>query len=229
MCVSSIDRGCSPTILSIAMGGAKSRWRWVGLLVAGLPLGCICGGQTGECFGGSRDSAPSSAGNVSPPCNSARPIGFAELSELGYSAADLLTALGGERTGTLSEVDPGFWEALGIEAPEAAEVGVVLSLDYAGGPVTFNECRDWFDVTVTVTLELGDGLIARSGEAIVEGTTESAWLQLDLLPPAEPDDTEVTVSVIATLTPTGLGGRLLAGPLVSSLPPPEAQVSGAEE
>jgi len=226
MCISSIDRFPYPAILSIAMGSADRRWRWVCLLLAGLPLGCICGGQTGECFGGDSDGNAPLAAFGTPSCNNARPVSYQEPTGLGYTAADMLSALGGQHTATASTIETGFWEALAIAEPEAAAIGLAFSIAYADGSVTVNECDHTTSVVVDVTLQFGDGLLARSGAATLKGSPHSATLLAELLPPAEDDGSQATVTLNVTLAPGTVSGTLLAGPAATTPLSPAAWFGG---
>jgi hypothetical protein len=202
------------------MGGSNGLWRSALLLAALLVPGCFCGGQTGQCFGGSDDSA-----SGSETCWS-RTIGFEDTSSLRFSAADLIDALGGERAATVTVDDPAFWQALGLSDPPPAPVQVTLAIEYFGGAVYDNTCDPYLSVDVVVTLRVGDGLLERSAMATLEGNLEHAWLTVELWPPVGGDASPATVTLQTDLYATRVDGVLRAGPMNAPGTPPSVLFAG---
>ena len=193
----------------------RSRWLVGALLGLGLALpglvlslpGCGClGGQTGQC-GSSADS--SSAGP--PQCNPPRPLEFEQRSPLGYSAADVIRALGGDFVAQVPGGAQPFWEAFAVEEALAGTAELTLTIEYFDGAVVERECDHRLDIDVVVTLELGSGLAQRSAVATLQGNPQRASLDVALLPPVTGDASSLPITVAATFTPTEAEGELTAG------------------
>ena len=196
--------------------GTAGRVRWLGgavlaglmLLVLGLSLpGCGClGGQTGQCGGMSAEDS-SAPGECNPP----RPLEFEQRSPLGYSAAEVIRALGGDFVAQVPGGEHAFWEAFALEEPISGAVDMTLTLEYFDGAVLERDCENRLDIDVVVTLELGPDLAQRSAVATLQGNPQRASLNVGLLPPVTGDASSLPITVAATITPTEAEGDLTAG------------------
>jgi hypothetical protein len=194
------------------MALSKARRRWAPLLLGLWVPACFLGGQTG-------DSADKGS---SPPCNPSRSLPNDQISSLGYRASEVVKQLGGTRTTTLTSVDNDFWQALGVDPVPALPVALSLSVSYAQGAVSENQCLRYLSIEVVVSVVVGDGLLRRTGIATLEGTLQSAELTVELAPPATGDGSSQTVTLEARLTPAGPQGTLMAGGQNAPLPRPMA-------
>ena len=168
--------------------------RWTPLLLALAAPGCL-GGQTGE--------TPAAGGK---PCDFSRTL--EENSSLGYSAAELLAELGGSRTASLTAAEDGFWQSLGIDPVPALPLAVTLTIAAAGEHAIDDRCYHHLSLQVAVTLEVGDGLIRRSGTGTLAGTRESSDLTVELAPPTPADASAESVTLDARLTSSTVAGEL---------------------
>jgi hypothetical protein len=181
-------------------GEVSWRWRWLALTVVLGAGGCVfIGGQTGDESG------------IPSACTSSRPIGFAERSSLGYSAADVLARLGNTRTANITAVDATFWQMLGIDPAPALPLPVVLSVTNDNGAVTEHECASYLSIQVSVSLDAGNGLLERAAVGTLDGTLQSADLTVVLAPPAAADASALPITLDVRLTSTSVQGELAAG------------------
>ena len=193
---------------------ARSRWFGCALLLLGLWLpvlglslpGCGClGGQTGQCGKSAEDTSASP-----PECRPDRPLEFAQRSPLGYSALDVIDALGGEFVATAPGGELPFWEALALEEPAPQAVDLELIIEYFDGAVIERDCDHRLDIEVVVTLRADSVGIHRSAVATLGGNPQLASLQTEILPPVTGDASSVPITVVATITPTQAEGELIA-------------------
>ena len=207
------------------MGG---RWlsratEWVvPLLGALVTSACVCGGQTGECFGGSDSAESSSIEN--PPCPTAT-IAFDQVSHLGFSAEEMLASLGDTKSAVVVSVDEGFWEQLAVAEPPSTPFDLVLTIEYAGSPITDDTCQDTLSVEVIVGVDLGGGFVRREAVASMVGTPSQATLSATFAAPTPPDASPEALFVSVVLTPTGAVGTIIAGVAQTATPPPRASFS----
>jgi hypothetical protein len=195
----------------------------VPLLGALLTSACLCGGQTGECFGGSSESG-SASGIVDPPCPTST-IAFDQASHLGFSAEDMLLSLGGIETAQVVSVDDGFWEQMGVGEPPSVPFDLVLTVEYAGTQVVDDACEEALSVGVIVGIELDDEFIRREAAATLVGTPAQASLSATFAPPLAPDASPEPLFVSVVLTPTGATGTLVPGLAQTATAPPRASFS----
>ncbi len=163
---------------------------------AALAPGCLfCGGQTGEC-GASDDGA----GPSYPACFVLRRQ-YAEPTAAGHSAADVVEALGGTYLATMDLPATG----------DAAAQPATIAIEYDGGAVTEDSCSHVLTIEVTVTVELGEGTVARAGTGRLVGDPSEARLTAIL--PADADEIagEVTLSVILAADGSAAGTIDLGG------------------
>jgi hypothetical protein len=166
----------------------------------GLP-GCFLGGQTG-----------SASETFTPQCARSLTLAYEQTSSLGYSAAAMLTALGGTRTATVSAWDDGFWQKLGVDPEPEPPLSLVLSLQHdSRGGIIANECSSYLAIPVTVSLDVGNGLLERVSLGTLQGTRESAalTLQLGLVPDAGDAGSEADIQLEVQITPERVRGEIM--------------------
>jgi len=180
-----------------------ARLRGLGLALllaasAALAPGCLfCGGQTGECGADDED-----AGETSASCPDF-PRQYAEPTAAGHSAADVIAALGGTYLATVDLSAAADGEA--VAAPPAT-----LVIAYDAGAITEDSCSHVLTIEVTVTVELGEGTVARAGRGWLTGDPASAHLAAAL--PAGGDAIAGEVSLDMSLAADGTAsGRIVLG------------------
>jgi hypothetical protein len=204
------------------MGG---RWlsratEWVvPLLGALLTSACLCGGQTGECFGGSSSAEGSAI--VDPPCPTST-IEFDQVSHLGFSAEEMLVSLGDTKSTAVVSVDEGFWEQMAVAEPPSVPFDLVLTVEYAGSPVTDDSCQNTLSVEVIVGVDLGGGFIRREALGTLVGTPTQASLSTTFAAPLTADASPEALFVSVVLTPTTANGTLVPGLAQAATSPPRA-------
>ena len=133
-----------------------------------------------------------------------------EMTSQGYSAATVLSRLGGEHYAAVTAVEPGFWEGLGVDPAPELPLSMVVGIDYSGGSITENECYYYLSIPVQVTLTVGDTLLVRTGTGTLQGSQTDATLEVALPAPAQGDASTVTVNLSATVYPSQISGELSA-------------------
>jgi len=192
------------------------------LLAALLTSSCLCGGQTGECFGGSSESGSSS--DISDPCPLTT-IAFDQVSHLGFSAEEMLLSLGDVKSAEVVSVDEGFWEQLAVAEPPSVPFDLVLTVEYAGSPITDDPCRESLWVEVIVGIDIDGGFIRREAVAALVGTPEQAILNATFAPPLTPDASPEALFLSVVLAPATASGTLIPGLDQTATPPPRASFS----
>lgn len=170
------------------------------LLAASVALapGCLfCGGQTGEC--GADDAA---AGPSYPQCFALHRQ-YAEPTAAGHSAADVVEALGGTYLATVDL--PATGDAAAVAAQPAT-----IAIAYDAGAVTEDSCSHVLTIGVTVTVELGEGTVARAGTGRLTGDPTAARLAVAL--PAGGDAIAGEVLIDMSIAADGAAsGRIVLG------------------
>jgi hypothetical protein len=207
------------------MGG---RWlsratRWVvPLWGALLTSACLCGGQTGECFGGSEANTMSSGGPDDCPTST---IAFDQVSHLGFSAEEMLLTLGDAKAAEVVSVDEGFWDQMAVADPPSVPFDVVLTVEYTGSEITDDSCEDTLSVEVIVGLDLGGGFIRREALATLVGTPTQASLSTTFAAPLTADASPEALFLSVVLAPATVSGTLVPGLAQTATAPPRATFS----